>query len=153
LNLPIMLIYRVYTKEYLGLCGLYGYVSTRRRLYPTSDKSATVKSRIVRAKVVSSPCRVTAPLFKRRLPYTKLSVFCSLRRAIRWLQFSGLSGDNLDVILHLTTTFGGGITSSRRLGAFVKGRVLDGRVCQARMSKVAERLSRTFLKICKTCQS
>jgi len=44
--------------------------------------------------------------------------------------FSEQSGDNSAVIPHLPLALDVGISSFRQLGAFVKEKVQDGRVCQ-----------------------
>ena len=44
--------------------------------------------------------------------------------------FSGQFGDNSTVIPHLPIALDAGISSFRQLGAFVKEKVQDGRVCQ-----------------------
>jgi hypothetical protein len=40
------------------------------------------------------------------------------------------SGDNSTAIPHFTVALDAGISSFRKLGAFVTGKVQDGRVCQ-----------------------
>jgi hypothetical protein len=143
------------TQKNIGiLSGSYGYVSSRSRLYPTSDKRATVDiSNCTRKSCFLTLSRDSATV--QNGEHCTQSFLCSavLRSAIRWLQFSGRYGDNLDVILHLTTTFGGG-NHFQTTGCLCKGKSTGRpRVSGEKVERVRASFAYSSKKICTTCQS
>jgi hypothetical protein len=67
--------------------------------------------------------------------------------------FSGLSGDKFRVIPLLPTVLGIGVSSFRRRGAFVKGKVQDVPVCQRKLWNEWDSFSSQSEEICASCES